>query len=78
MLGLVVFGSLVAYLLMTWGQRRVPAETAALIYTLEPLFAFLIAWLTLGESLTLWQMVGAGLVMLALVVGVLTERSSAA
>lgn len=76
MLGLVVFGSVIAYLLMAWGQRHVPAETAALVYTLEPLFAFVIAWAALGERLTGWQMAGAALVMAALVIGVRVEGGS--
>lgn len=74
-LGLVVPGSLVAYLLMAWGQKRVPAEVAALVYTLEPVFAFLIAWLLLRESLSPWQLTGAALVMLALIIGVRSQQA---
>ena len=70
LLALVVLGSVAAYLLMAWGQKHVKAEIAGLIYALEPIFALIIAWIFLRESLTPWQMVGAGLVMLALIVGI--------
>jgi len=73
LLGLVVPGTVVAYLLMAWGQKHVAAEVAALVYTLEPLFAFLIAWVFLHESLLPWQMAGAGLVVLALIIGVRSQ-----
>lgn len=69
-LALVVFGTVIAYLLMTWGQKHTSAEVAALVYALEPLFAFLIAWAFLHETLSPWQLAGGGMVMIAMIIGV--------
>lgn len=69
LLALVAFGTVIAYLLMAWGQKHVSAEVAALIYAAQPLFAFLIAWTFLRESLSPWQMAGGGIVILALILG---------
>ena len=49
-----------------WAQSRVPAERAALIYTLEPVFATWCGWLWLSETLSLHAAVGALLVLVAL------------
>ncbi|GAA5336297.1 MULTISPECIES: DMT family transporter [Thermus] len=51
--------------LQTWGQRRVPAPQAAILYTLEPVWATLFAFLLLGERLGPSGLLGAFLVILA-------------
>ena len=51
--------------LQTWGQRYVPAPQAAILYTLEPVWATLFAFLVLGERLGPWGFLGAFLVILA-------------
>lgn len=55
-------------LLQTYAQRVVPAHLAALIFVLEPAFAALFAFLLLGERLGVLGLVGAGLMLLAMVV----------
>ena len=47
---------------MTWGQARVKAEVAAVIFALEPIFASLFVWLYLGVSMTLLQATGGAIV----------------
>jgi drug/metabolite transporter (DMT)-like permease len=47
------------------GQRSVAAQEAAIVFTLEPVFATLFAWLWIGEKLTGWALVGALLVLVA-------------
>lgn len=47
---------------MTWGQARVGAEVAAVIFALEPVFATLFVWLLIGQGLGPLQSVG-GLVV---------------
>lgn len=74
--GLVAFGTVVAYLLMAWGQRHVPAEAAAVIYALEPVFAFLVAWGFLRESLSPARMVGGAVVIFALLVSVRSSEAA--
>ncbi|GAA6755684.1 DMT family transporter [Thermus thalpophilus] len=51
--------------LQTWGQRRVPAPQAAILYTLEPVWATLFAYLLLGERLGATGLLGALLVVLS-------------
>jgi len=50
-------------------QRHVPADKAALIYAMEPVFAALFAWGWLHEGLGLRAALGACLVVLAVVLG---------
>ncbi|GAB5603146.1 DMT family transporter [Thermus sp. FJN-A] len=51
--------------LQTWGQRYVPAPQAAILYTMEPVWATLFAFLLLGERLGPVGLLGAFLVILA-------------
>ncbi|WP_234554460.1 DMT family transporter [Thermus caliditerrae] len=51
--------------LQTWGQKYVPAPQAAILYTLEPVWATLFAFLVLGERLGITGFLGAVLVVLA-------------
>jgi len=52
-------------LLQTLGQRSVPAAPAAILFTLEPVFAALFAFMLLHETLTPRGYCGAGLILLA-------------
>lgn len=66
----VAYLALAATAVTTWlqaaGQRRVTAPEAALIYTLEPLWAALFAYWWLGESLGRRGLAGAALVVAAM------------
>lgn len=55
-------GASVAY---AAGVRTVPVSVASLVATLEPVLAALIAYLVLGETLSLGQMAGGALILLA-------------
>lgn len=55
--------------LQATAQKHVSAEKAALVYAMEPVFAASIAWLWLGESLSLVAATGAGLIVVAMLVG---------
>jgi drug/metabolite transporter (DMT)-like permease len=48
-----------------WGQRSVAAQEAAVIFTLEPVFATIFAWAWIGERLSGWAAAGAALVLAA-------------
>lgn len=54
-------------LMQTWGQRHVNASEAAVIYTLEPVWAFLFAYSFLGEILGWQGLLGAGIIAVAMV-----------
>jgi drug/metabolite transporter (DMT)-like permease len=59
--------SVMVVALQAWGQRHVPATPSAIIFGLEPVFAVASAWFLLNERLGATAWVGAGLIVLALV-----------
>jgi len=75
-LGLV--GTLAAFLLWTWGQARVEAVRAAIIFNLEPVFATLFAVAVRGrdEWLGGWASFGAALVLLGVLVSEVRWKNS--
>jgi len=54
----------VGYTLQVWGQRHTPPTDAALILSLEAVFAVIAGWLILDESLLPAQLAGCGLIFL--------------
>ena len=63
---MVVFASILALWVQTWAQAHMPATRAAIVMTLEPVFAAFFA-VTLGdETATLGLVVGGALVLTAL------------
>ncbi len=63
-----VFGTVATVWLQTRFQPEVPAGHAALVYTLEPVFAAGFAWLLLGDRWTTLGLFGAALILAAMVV----------
>lgn len=69
-LGMTGLGaSAVAFLIMTYVQQRLSAVRTAVILTMEPLFAVIFGYVLAGDRLTSIQMVGAALILSALLVG---------
>ena len=70
--GAILFTALpataLALLLQVMAQRRTPPHQAALLLTLEPVFAALIAFLFLGERLSGQGLAGCGLILIAMLV----------
>ncbi len=60
---MVIAGTVVPFVLVVMAIRHLGAAGASLIGMFEPLVAFIIAWVVLGESLDIVQMIG-GIVML--------------
>jgi drug/metabolite transporter (DMT)-like permease len=60
---LAIATTVVPFVLFAWGLERVPASNAAIVATLEPLTAAVIAFVWLGEHLTVLQIVGALMVL---------------
>jgi drug/metabolite transporter (DMT)-like permease len=52
-----------AFTIQAWAQRFTTSTRTALIFTLEPLFAWLTSYLIAGETLTGRATVGAGLIL---------------
>ena len=70
LLFLGVFSTYGAYLAYYAGLKRLPATRASVVATLEPVVANLFAFLLFREVLSLWAYMGAGLVLLAVVLTV--------
>lgn len=58
-----VFATALAFLLQTWTQKYTSPTHTAIIFTLEPVFAALFAYLLAGEILTVKQGIGAVLII---------------
>ena len=72
-----VFGGIIATWMQTRFQPMVPAGHAAIVFTAEPIFAALFAWLLLSEGWTLRGLMGAVLILAAMVISSLSAvRSS--
>jgi drug/metabolite transporter (DMT)-like permease len=63
---LIVLGAIVPFALVVAALRHVSATRAGIAAMLEPLAATLVAFLWLGESLGLFQLLGGGLVFAAI------------
>jgi DME family drug/metabolite transporter len=74
MLGLVpTLGGGVAF---NAALRRIPASSASIVATLEPAIATFLGWLFLDERLEVWQLMGACLILAAVVILQLESRGS--
>lgn len=73
----VVMGTVVPFLLVLGSLRRLGAQRAGIVATTEPLWAFAIGFVLLGEVITGAQLVG-GLIVLAGVIVAETSRRSGA
>jgi drug/metabolite transporter (DMT)-like permease len=61
-----ILGTVVAFGIQLKYQPQTSAERAAIIYSFEPLFAGLIAYIFLGEQLGLIEIAGGGLILAGL------------
>ncbi len=62
-----------AFGLQVYGQRHISAGVAAIVYLLEPVFAGIFSYIALGETMDHYQLVGAGLIVLAIAVSSMME-----
>lgn len=60
-----IFSVGVGYTLQVWAQRHTPPTDAAILLSLEAVFAVLFGWLVLGEVLSPIQTLGCGLIFVA-------------
>jgi drug/metabolite transporter (DMT)-like permease len=72
-LGVVVVGTLLPFVCIVAALRHVPASRAAVVATLEPVLAAIIAWPVLGQDLDVAQIAG-GLIVVGAVVWVQIQR----
>lgn len=58
-----VLATAVAFTVQSWAQQILPATHTAVLFTLEPVFAWLTSWVILGERLGLRSGIGALLIL---------------
>ena len=58
-----IFSVGVGYTLQVWGQQHTPPTDAALILSMEAVFAVITGWIFLDEFLTFLQILGCGLIL---------------
>jgi drug/metabolite transporter (DMT)-like permease len=63
---MIVFGSIVPFVLVVSALPRIGATRTAIVAMLEPVVAILVAWAWLGESLDPVQVAGAALTLLGI------------
>ena len=65
----------VAYTLQIVGQKNMDPTVASLILSLESVFSALAGWLILGQSLSVKELIGCGLVFAAVLLAQLPQKS---
>src|SRR5215208_2858202 len=79
LLGAIVYTAFfslgLCYTLQVWAQRHTPPADAALILSLESVFSVLSGWLVLNEKLAAIQIVGCGLIFVAVLLSQFKERN---
>ena len=58
-----ILATAVAFTVQSWAQQILPATHTAVLFTLEPVFAWLTSWIVLGERLGLRSGAGALLIL---------------
>lgn len=64
------------YALQVWAQRYTPPSDAAIILSLEAVFAVLSGWLFLAETLSLTQIIGCSFILGGVLLTQFPERNS--
>ena len=70
-----VLATAAAFTIQSWAQQHIPASHTALIFTLEPVFAWLTSLLFFGEQLGRRALLGAGLILVGILVAELRPTS---
>ncbi len=71
-----LIGTLLPFLLAVAAVRIISAALAGIAATFEPVFAAALAWLLLGQALTLPQLVGGGCVVAGVILAQLARSSA--
>jgi len=71
---LVVFASVLAYTVQVWGQAHIDATRAAVIFTMEPVFAGIFGVWLRQDQVTLRTLAGAGFILGATLVSEFGSR----
>lgn len=71
-----LLGTAYAYWMQSACQKILPDYKVALVFTLEPVFAYITAWLVLGEQLGVAGMIGAASIIFGMLIAELGDRIS--
>jgi drug/metabolite transporter (DMT)-like permease len=63
LLWVITMGTILPYLLVISGLRRLSASTSSVIGMLEPVLAGIFAWIWIGESWNTIQLIGGAIVI---------------
>lgn len=77
-IGMAIGPGVVGHGLMTWSQSHLDVTLASILGLLSPVVSTGLAWVVFGESLTVLQIVGAGIVIGSLTMLVRDQRGTAA
>jgi probable blue pigment (indigoidine) exporter len=66
---LVLISGITAYALWFWGLRRLPAASVTFLGLLNPVVAAVLGWVVLDQRLNTWQLLGAVIVLVSVVLG---------
>jgi probable blue pigment (indigoidine) exporter len=66
---LVLISGITAYALWFWGLRRLSATSVTFLSLLNPVVAAFLGWVVLNQRLNSWQLVGAVIVLVSVVLG---------
>jgi len=74
---LVVFGGVLAYTAFIIAVRNLPTRIVMTYSYVNPLVALALGWIVLKEEVTVWTLIGAGLIVLS-VFGIYKTKSGSA
>jgi probable blue pigment (indigoidine) exporter len=66
---LVLISGIVAYALWFWGLQRLSASAVTFLTLLNPVTAALLGWVVLDQRLNAWQLFGALIILISVIVG---------
>jgi drug/metabolite transporter (DMT)-like permease len=72
-----VFATAIAFATQMWAQQYTTPSHAAIIFTLEPVFAVITSYLVIGERLNRRSMLGAGFVLIGILIAELLGPAAA-
>ncbi len=74
--GMTIIPGVVGHGMMTWSQSHIDVTLASLLGLLSPVISTGLAWAIFSQVLTVWQMVGAAVVLGSLAFLVQEQRGS--
>jgi probable blue pigment (indigoidine) exporter len=66
---LVVISGILAYILWFWGLERLSASAVTFLTLLNPVTAAVLGWVVLDQRLNFWQLLGAVLILISVMLG---------